>query len=192
MNWIAQDVARSSAEFELKKYNIRNFHIWRPQWVGGWGSSKSRWKKQNKLICDSDKGAGGQKIRKFANVFSWSSIFLFVFSCFYFDWTWRKSGGERAPRGSLRGGEEVAAGRWPAIAPSLAFSPAAARQRRRWRRGRRWLSTCSGATARRWWREKELFKHMRKSRIGDLRGARRVQYRDLGHPLRAHWIAKPI
>ena len=38
--------------------------IWCPQLVGGGGSPKSKRKEQNQLICDSDKGEGGQKIRK--------------------------------------------------------------------------------------------------------------------------------
>ena len=32
--------------------HIRGFHIWRPQWVEGGESPKSRWKKQNQLISD--------------------------------------------------------------------------------------------------------------------------------------------
>ena len=42
--------------------------------VGGdWGESspKSRQKKQNKLICDIDKGGGGQKIPKFCGRHIW-------------------------------------------------------------------------------------------------------------------------
>ena len=31
---------------------LGGFNIWQPQWVGGGGSPKSRWKEQNQLICD--------------------------------------------------------------------------------------------------------------------------------------------
>ena len=49
---------------------LGGFHIWRPQWVGGRVSPKSRQKKQNQLICESDRGVC-QQIQKICRRHIW-------------------------------------------------------------------------------------------------------------------------
>ena len=45
--------------------------------VGEGGAQKSRRKEHHQLICDSDKGGGGQKIRKFCGGHMWKTPYNF-------------------------------------------------------------------------------------------------------------------
>ena len=59
---------------------LGGFNIWQPQWVGGGGSPKSRWKEQGCMNYVCDKGEGVNKSENVADVIYGSALGNFFFA----------------------------------------------------------------------------------------------------------------